>query len=340
VNGAPLAGPVFAHGFSWRKRRLVREFTGRDDVRFVCSGQQVASGAQLLLWGSAEAPADAPADARIFRLEDGFLRSVGLGADLVRPLSWVIDGVGIYYDATRPSALEHLLQHGSFEPGELARAAQLRVRIVQSGLTKYNLAGADWRRPADRQVVLVAGQVETDASIARGAPDIRSNLDLVQAVRRARPGAWLVYKPHPDVVAGLRRRGHGEAEAHLHCDEVLRHGSMHALLQQVDEVHVLTSLTGFEALLRGTRVVCWGQPFYAGWGLTEDRVPHSRRTRRLTLDELVAGALLRYPVYVSRETRKHCTPEQSLDELLRWRGQRPSHDAWWRSWVRPWIARP
>ena len=83
-------GPLFAHGFSWRKRRFARAFTGRKDVRFVNTGPQVAPGARLLLWGSADAPTGVPPDTRIVRVEDGFLRSVGLGADLTRPVSWVI----------------------------------------------------------------------------------------------------------------------------------------------------------------------------------------------------------------------------------------------------------
>jgi capsular polysaccharide export protein len=339
--GPDFDGPVFAHGFSWRKRAFVRGFTGRKDVRFVRQGSAVAEGAHLLLWGSAPIPAGLPTGGvRIVRLEDGFVRSVGLGADLVRPLSWVMDDRGIYYDATRPSALEELLQQHQFSATDIARAGALRERIVRGGLTKYNLAPVRWQRPANaRLVVLVTGQVETDASIALGTGDLRSNLALLQAVRAARPEAWLVYKPHPDVVAGLRESGAGEAQARRYCDEVLTGAAMHELLLQVDEVHVMTSLTGFEALLRHKPVICWGHPFYAGWGLTEDRQPHPRRSRRLTLDELVAGAMLRYPVYLSRATGQRCTPEQALDELLQWRDSRPARDPWWRRWARPFLAR-
>jgi capsular polysaccharide export protein len=339
--GPQLQGPVFAHGFSLRKRAYVRGFTGRDDVQFVGDGHAVAPGSSLLLWGSAPPPQGLPAEVRIVRLEDGFLRSVGLGADLTRPLSWVMDDLGIYYDAQQPSALEHLLQEGSFDAEEVTRAGALRTRIVEAGLTKYNLAAARWQpKSGGRPVVLVPGQVETDASIARGGVDIRTNVGLLQAVRAARPDAWVVYKPHPDVVAGLRGQGRGEGDAGRYCDEVVLEGSMHDMLQLVDEVHVLTSLTGFEALLRHKPVACWGQPFYAGWGLTQDRHPHPRRTRRLALDELVAGALLRYPVYLSRENDARCTPEQALQELLQWRERQPARDPWWRRWLRPLIARP
>ena len=75
-----LIGPasMVGWGFSWRKQALVRAFTQRPDVRFVRHGHQVPEGGDLLLWGSTPVPPGTPADVRVCRLEDGFLRSVGL----------------------------------------------------------------------------------------------------------------------------------------------------------------------------------------------------------------------------------------------------------------------
>ncbi len=98
---------------------------------------------------------------------------------------------------------------------------------------------------------MVPGQVQLDASIQYGAPGIRSNMSLLQSVRKANPSAHIIYKPHPDVVAGLRKKGEGEDEAVHLCHEVVIDTVMGELLTVVDEVHVLTSLAGFEALLRG-----------------------------------------------------------------------------------------
>jgi capsular polysaccharide export protein len=106
------------------------------------------------------------------------------------------------------------------------------------------------------------------------------------------------------------------------------------LLSAVDEVHTLTSLAGFEALLRGKSVTCYGRPFYAGWGLTEDQVPIARRTGRVTLYELVAGALILYPTYVSRTTGTFTTPERALDELLDWRRETKARLPLWRQLLR------
>ena len=143
-------------------------------------------------------------------------------------------------------------------------------------------------------------------------------MSLLQSVRKANPSAHIIYKPHPDVVAGLRKKGEGEDEAVRRCNEVVTDTVMGELLTVVDEVHVLTSLAGFEALLRGKTVTCYGQPFYAGWGLTHDLVPLTPRTGRLTIDELAAGTLILYPTYVSRTTGQFTTPERALDELLEW----------------------
>jgi capsular polysaccharide export protein len=319
--------PLRAVGFSGWKRPLLRRFLAGSELRFCNARRALAGSDAVVVWG--RQPWSGPPEQPVLRVEDGFLRSVGLGADLVRPLSWVIDARGLYYDASRPSELEHLLQHADFSPELLLRARRLRERLLASGLTKYNISGPTWRRPAEaRRVVLVVGQVESDASIALGAPGLRTNMALLKAVqaelRLAGTQHWLIYKPHPDVAAGLRSTGEGEPDARAWCDEVLPHAPMAQLLEQVDEVHVLTSLAGFEALLRGVRVVVWGCPFYMGWGLTEDRLTLPRRSRTVSLDGLVAAALILYPTYVSQESGRFASVERALDELLFWRQYRPA----------------
>lgn len=341
---------VHTWAFSTRKHQLARQFLAGYRVDAARNVDSLPPAGILALWGSTPAPPGLPPDTRIWRLEDGFLRSVGLGADLVRPLSWVVDTRGIYYDATGPSDLEHLLAHADFDAATCTRASALRRAIVATGLTKYNVGqAAPWLRPsglsAGRHVVLVPGQVESDASIAKGASAVRTNLALLQAARADRPEAYLVYKPHPDVLAGLRS---GQALDHSTlacCDEVVTDAAMHTLLDAVDEVQVMTSLAGFEALLRGKDVTTYGMPFYAGWGLTRDSgltaATAQRRMRRRSLDELVAAALLHYPVYLDVDGRPS-TPEAVLEELQRQRDGGAGRVAWWRRAVRPvlgWAAR-
>lgn len=334
----PTGQTVYALGFSRWKRQPLRVCLSGCRVVFVHHASQIPQGAWVVVWGMFPRE-QLPMAGHVLRVEDGFLRSVGLGADLTWPMSWVLDGRGMYFDARQPSDLEVILQHGEFAPPLLARAAALRERIVSLGLTKYNVGHGQWQRPAGRRrVVLVPGQVESDASLTFGGAHVRTNMALLQAVRCAAPDAYVIYKPHPDVVAGMRARGQGEDTALRWCDAVVTDVPMAQLLQQVDEVHVLTSLAGFEALLRNRKVVCYGLPFYAGWGLTQDVVPMERRSRSLSLDALVAGALIVYPRYMSRQLLRLQEPEQALDELQRWRDVAAGKSIWWLG-VWRWLLR-
>ncbi|MGA0610320.1 capsular polysaccharide biosynthesis protein [Caldimonas sp. KR1-144] len=320
-----FAPQVQAIAFSNWKKPIAQSFFAGSTLHFTETPEpSAATNESRAVWGR---PRDAAphGSGALLRVEDGFLRSVGLGANWVRPLSWVIDGSGMYYDATAPSDLETLLQSHPFDDALRARARLLREAIVAAGITKYNVGQGHWQRPARaRQVVLVPGQVESDASIAYGAlGGVRRNIELLRAVRSARPDAYVVYKPHPDVVARKRDGAGDEGDPAPWCDEVVVDLPMHLLLDAVDEIQVITSLAGFEALLRGKRVVCHGSPFYAGWGLTEDAQPVARRTRRLQLDELVAGALILYPTYVSRSSGAFTTPERALFELSHWNDVEP-----------------
>jgi capsular polysaccharide export protein len=90
------------------------------------------------------------------------------------------------------------------------------------------------------------------------------------------------------------------------ADQVVYYADIAKCIQVADEIHTLTSLTGFEALLRGKTVSVYGLPFYGGWGLTLDRTPYPRPRRELNIDELVAGALLLYPLYIDPITRLPC----------------------------------
>jgi capsular polysaccharide export protein len=318
-----LPGSVQMLGFSRWKEPLADLFFNGAAIRFVKPEQPLTGDLPVVSWGCKHDDHLLDHPQTVNRVEDGFLRSVGLGAGKARPLSWVVDDLGIYYDATRPSRLERILASETFTADLLARAQALRLAICSAGLTKYNLPGASWQRPAEaRQVILVTGQVEGDASIRFGGHQIRSNLQLLRAVREHNPQAWVLYKPHPEVLAGTRARGDDEAQTVHWCDEVIGNTPLQQLLEVVDEVHVLTSQSGFEALLRGVPVTTYGQPFYAGWGLTRDLdlqpQVQARRNRRLSLDELVAGTLLLYPTYVSRITNRFTTAEQTLYELQHW----------------------
>ncbi|WP_426954488.1 hypothetical protein [Muricoccus radiodurans] len=285
--------------------------------------QARAADGAVLAWAADMPPARAAAiraqGVGLRLLEDGFIRSRGLGARFLPGASYCLDE-GAHYDPGQPSGLEALLQRGGFPPALLARAAALRQAIVRRGVTKYNLAagGALPPIPPGRRAVLVPGQVEDDASIRRGADRVRTNLDLLRAVRAAEPDAFILYKPHPDLEAGYRRGRLRARDLEGLADHVVTGVPLPALLPQVAAVHTMTSLSGFEAILRDVPVTTWGRPFYAGWGRTTHRgapFPEGRRGVERSVEELVAAALILYPRYIDPVTRLPCPVEVVLERL-------------------------
>jgi capsular polysaccharide export protein len=263
---------------------------------------------KIMQWGRSDHP-------EMVSVEDGFLRSRGLGADLIAPLSLVLDDVGIYYDASGPSRLENLINaSGGLTTAERARAEALITRITDAGLSKYNLASTPLPDLPKGRRILVPGQVADDASIRLGTTDVADNAALLKAVRAANPAAVIIYKPHPDVEIGLRP-GEISSATEL-ADIVLRNTDPIAAINAVDEIWTMTSLLGFEALLRGKEVTCLGMPFYAGWGLTDDRaMPIPRRAAQVDLIALVHAALISYPRYFDPVTRLACPPEVIVDRI-------------------------
>ncbi|MCC1482139.1 capsular polysaccharide biosynthesis protein [Roseibaca sp. Y0-43] len=281
----------------WKRPHLQAFFGRWQPLRFRKRAER-----RSMVWGARDGDV---------RIEDGILRSRGLGAALTPPLSLVRDDLGIYYDPTRPSRLETLIA-SPLPPGGAERAERLIARLCASGATKYNLAGSRPDLPEGHRI-LVPGQVEDDASIRLGAGALRTNAQLLAQVRAQNPDAVILYKPHPDVEAGLRPGAVSDASA---ADRVLPQTDTGWLLTQVHEVWTITSTLGFEALLRGLPVTCLGAPFYAGWGLTRDLGPvPERRQAKPDLNALAHAVLIVYPRYLDPVTRLPCSPELALDRL-------------------------
>ncbi|WP_170409078.1 capsular polysaccharide biosynthesis protein [Ruegeria atlantica] len=291
----------------WKRKHLQQMFGRQKKVRFM-TDEPAQLDRPHMVWAS-----KAKGTENAVRVEDGFLRSRGLGANLVPPVSLATDNQGIYYDPTHPSQLEELIAaRETLRPDQELRAEKLVAQIVSAQITKYNVGGGIPELPAGHRI-LVPGQVEDDASILLGTSTVRTNDDLLRAAREANPNAILIYKPHPDVEARLRDGG---AHAENLADVIATNCDPAALMPQVQEVWTMTSLLGFEALMRGIRVTTLGAPFYAGWGLTTDlgTVP-ARRGARPTLLGLVHAALIDYPRYLDPVTGEPCPVEVAVERL-------------------------
>jgi capsular polysaccharide export protein len=314
----------------WKRANFLQFLGGPSNTEFspLARWQEAVDAAaersgRVICWSSSvpdgleEACHDAGVE--FVQVEDGFIRSQGLGIKLHMPASLCFSRKGIHYDARSESELEEKLQRMDLEPWQVAEGARLLDILQRERISKYNVAGADFTWPVGatptQKRILVIGQVEDDASMLTGSPEIRSNADLLARVRWAHPDASIVYRPHPDVTSGLRKGRVDRKTTDLLADGVSRSENIFSLLQASDEVHVITSQTGLEALLLGKRVVCYGQPFYSGYGLTHDVFPNERRVRDRTVEEMVYITLVDYPTYIDPFTGEASDVFRTIDLL-------------------------
>jgi len=324
----------------WNHPSIRATFSGRGgDVSFheteadTIAAAKACSG-RILSWAgrtSRDMEADCAAQAiPLTRIEDGFLRSVGLGAGLARGAMLAVDDLGIYYDPSRPSRLEVLLRERDLSEADHERGRQLIDLIRQARISKYNFGKSRaYEFPSGKTRVLVPGQVADDAAIRKSRSETidcantpNVNLDLLRLARDRNPDAFLVFKPHPDVETGLRKGKVTREEAMQFADTIAEDANIIDLIEGVDVLETFSSLSGFEALLRGKTVAVHGAPFYAGWGLCEDLTRIEGRGRRRTLAELVYLSLVEYARTIDPVTLLPCTPEFLITRLQEQRSDR------------------
>ncbi|MFG5093269.1 capsular polysaccharide biosynthesis protein [Campylobacter lari] len=313
-------------GFSKWKREFVRPFfeAKNNKIIFLNSLNELYKANlnpedKIFIWGKKHDKALLAKDFKnvIFLVEDGFLRSIFLGSDLTRPFSLIVDSKGLYVDPSKPSDLEDILQNHIFDEGLKQRAKKLITIITQNKFSKYNgLKHEKLNFNTNKKIILIPAQVEDDASMILGGAGF-DTLKLLQSVRKANEDAFIVFKPHPDVLSGNRKGLKDKSIILKYCDEIIENVSIDSAINASDEVHTITSTSGFDALLRGKKVVVYGKPFYAGWGLTSDLHEIPRRTRVLSLEELVAGVLILYPRYIHPKSKNLCEVELALDIMLK-----------------------
>ena len=322
---------LYLVGFSLWKRAFMKTFLYgvAKAFRFVGSAAKASRlakpGDGILIWGAKNYAFQAPEGVKLYRSEDAFVRGVGLGADLKRPNSLVLDRSGIYFDCSRESDLELAIKTKTLSAEQVREGKALREKLIAGRISKYNLAYTSQDvfagAPSGSPRILVTGQVDSDASIKHGSPVVRSNHELLIKVREANPNAFIVYKPHPDVVLAGRAGFMPEEEILKCADHIASSSDIFDCIAQCDEVHVMTSLAGFEALLQDKVVHAWGAPFYAGWGLTVDHYQPERRgisrSCSRSMDELVYLAYVDYSRYINWNTKRFTTLERMLDSLSR-----------------------
>ncbi|MDI7922625.1 capsular polysaccharide export protein, LipB/KpsS family [Ferirhizobium litorale] len=238
-------------------------------------------------------------------------------------LGYVYDDVSQYYMADYPGRLNQRLNSSDQLTSEqLARAQECIDRIVKQRVSKYNSQPirefeTDTAYP---RRVLVCDQNYSDASTLFGRADEETFKRMLEAAIEENPDAEILVKTHPDIAwtKDSERRGFYD---HMHDSgrvRVIRDAiNPFCLFDVVDKVYVGTSGMGLEALLAGKHVVVFGAPFYAGWGLTDDRqaIPHRQRQR--SLQELFHYFYIWYTIYNVPGARVPSEIEDALSYIER-----------------------
>lgn len=330
---------VYLFGFSRWKHRFIKIYLSnyfQENIHFInplrknkyyelALRKGLDNNSDILIWGDKKYPnIDMFAkkhSLNITRVEDGFVRSISLGSDLTPAYSLVFDDLGMYFNPNSQSRLEKILGEKVFDTEILNEANEFYKYMLKYKISKYSpYSYKKITLPSDKKKILIAAQIDDDASVRYGAQEL-SNLKLIQKVRKENPHAYIVFKSHPDVVSGNRAGRLSKSEILKYCDVLIDKEHVIALIEAVDEVHTMTSLVGLEGLIHGKKVAVYGQAFYAGWGLTYDK-QRIKRSRELSLLELIAGVYIAYPSYISPLTKKGCSALEFIDDFVKYQNSK------------------
>lgn len=321
------SGRLFFFGFSLWKRAHTKHFFKADNNKIIFINSlktlkwyKITENDKAFIWGKKY---DKNELEKYFKkiniVEDGFIRSIGLGSNLTKAYSLVVDDMGIYFDPRAPSRLEYILKNTNFDYGLIQEAKEIRKLILDNSFSKYNCLKHQELPKRKQKTILIPAQVEDDASIIYGGLGYDS-LKLIKQVRVENPDAYIIYKVHPDVVVGNRKGLKDDRIILKYCDEIITDISIDSCIKACDEVHTITSTAGYDALIRDKIVVTYGAPFYAGWGLTVDKNISteilSRRGRMLSIDELIAGVIVLYPRYLNPKNKNFSNCVKTIKQLI------------------------
>ena len=236
-------------------------------------------------------------------------------------VGYFVDDLTCYYDATRPSRIELMLNDKKLiiSKKQRARARKCIDKIIETHLTKYNHQPIFTPNIGRKGVkkVLVIDQSYGDMSIARGWGSEEIFQKMLQTAINENPDADIIVKTHPDTMSGARSGYYVGITEHDNIYTQTAPINPISLIKYVDKVYVCTTQFGFEALMCGKEVHVFGMPFYAGWGLTIDEQINPRRTNKRSLEEVFYIAYIMCSVWINPEMNLPFKLEDAIDYLLK-----------------------
>jgi capsular polysaccharide export protein len=274
------------------------------------------------------------------RIEDALLRSLHPGREGEPPLGLVIDTRAAHFDPSKPSDLEVMLAtHPLDDTALLNRARTCAKRIKEAHLSKYAAIPLDTPAPEAGYVVVI-DQTEGDAAVTASGADRTRFLEMLYYAQEEHPHARILIKTHPETAAGHRKGYFRDSDLREGIEFFEDPISPYTLFEGAIAVYTVSSGLGFEAIFAGHKPRIFGQPFYAGWGLTSDQFEIQRRQRTLTRAQLFAAAMILYPRWYDPYRDQLCTLEIAIDTLeaqaRAWREDRHGwHAVGMSLWKRP-----
>ena len=227
------------------------------------------------------------------------------------PFAYFLDTQSHFNDAAG-SDLQALLQTFDFAGQkqlvqESSQFIQARISAFepqdQSQIPEELLAAA----PNDK-VLIVASPVTAGQSY--------SNMDLIRIAQLENPGATIEYLPLDDADKRIALKSFPLVNV------LAPETPVGTSLRQVKQLYTVSAQLGFEALLRGIKVTTFGLPFYAGWGLTDDRLESAARGKVLSVNELFAGFSQLYVRYFNPVYKKVVSYQDALSTITQLEGIR------------------
>lgn len=264
-----------------------------------------------------------------FIFEDGFVRSVhtwcaNVNKKLRSGISFLVDTKGAYFDGNIQTDLEELLNTYEVPLQCQDYAKNIIRKLVSKRITKYNNQPLELDcilgKCSDKENVkrvLVIDQSYGDMSLIRGGITDAIFKQMIDDAVRENPDYEILFKVHPDTIA--KKENSAFLQSLPQKVNILDvYVNPLVLLERVDKVYVATSQMGFEALMLGKEVHVYGMPFYAGWGLTCDKINCGRRTRNLNLYELF---YIVYSNYIAPERNEYCDINEAIEYIVKERSK-------------------
>ncbi len=246
-------------------------------------------------------------------VEDGLVGLPAFQSSPLPSLSILIDDKAPYFDASQATRLEDTLNdEWELSNTQRQRCEELVARFVDSRLSRFAYASDN---PLDlpEHSVLVVDQRTRDRALTGNPSAAQAFEQMLQAALDDNPGATVVVKldfPSEGEESFLHQLAHDKS-----VRVVAPGANPHAVFDRCHSVYTVCSSLGFEALMRNRQVRCFGMPFYAGWGLTDDWQSCARRSRRRRLEDVFYAAYLLHSRYYRPDLGRTCNIEEVLTYL-------------------------